>query len=285
MKSVLVISICLAFVVATTAIRTREEAIAKARRNGGRHERQRRNHRDRHKRQNNIVGELDASVATESKHHRNHTHSIGNQNELVAVSGQIDEVHHYNHTHQLKNATDGSVLKTNITHTERNKEKKEKRAKAKAQKTMSNQDVNTTTILPLLAENATTHHKHEGRHEHNQTAKEDDTAQPNATSAAVSEASTKNVTEASSFTTATKMLVPSTSSRAGGEGADPKRAWEEDPQVEAVLAEVEAEFEAKKQQSEEIMGQQMMNSASTFTIGLSIIVGVVVQTIAHHLIV
>lgn len=284
MKSVLVISICLAFVVATTAIRTREEAIAKARRNGGRHERQHRNHRDRHKRQNNIDGELDTSVATETKDHRNHTHSIENKTELVAVSGQIDEVHQHNHTHQFKNATDGSGLKpTNITHAERNKKKKEKRAKA--QKTMTNEGVNTTTIIPPLAENATAHRKHEGRHEYNQTIKEDDAAPSNATSTAVSEVLAKNVTQESSLATATKMAVPSTSSRAGGVEANTDISWDEDPQVESVLAEVEAEFEAKKQQSEEIIGQQMMNSATTFTIGLTVVVGMTVQTFVHHLIV
>lgn len=274
MKSILVISIFMAAVIATTADR-----------NDGKHDRQRRNHKKRHGHQN----VTDALVA--SQHHGNHTQSIKNRTEEVVDSGVNVEMHPRNHTHPVaKKGTNDSVSTTNnSTHAEKIKMKREKKAKAKKSKMTS--DVNTTTILPLNAKNSTdihAHHKHEGKYKHGNNTKEEVASPPKKPSAVASDVPTKDATtlaaddsEASSIST--KAIAPSSSTRTGGKGADPEKPWKEDNELEEVLAAVQAEFEAKKQ-SEEIMGQKLVNSATSFSIGIVCLFGLGFQTIGHQFI-
>ena len=279
MKSTIMLSVCLSIVVATMAVRALGEETAMP--HDGRHERQRRNHDKRHNHPGSI-NEIDTSVPIQKNHPRNHTRSIENRTEVV---GLIEKTHYRNHTHQnaVLNSTVESELKT------KNKEKREK--KAKALKTEAMNDGNTTATISLKAENATdihAHHNHKGGDKHKDNSTADIAFPSNATSAGASETSTVNATtvaataasEAASF--ATELIPPSFSTRTGGIGADPEKPWKEDNELEEVLAAVEVEFEAKMQ-SEELMGQQMTNSATVFTVGITGVVGVVVQTIVHQL--
>ena len=280
MKSTIMLSICLSIVVATMAVRALGEETTMPHGQEGGHERQRRNHDKRHNHTGSI-NEINTSVPIQENHHRNHTHSVENRTEVV---GLIEKTHHRNHTHQHNkaNSTVESELKT------KSKEKREKKAKALKTETMN--DGNTNATISLTAENDIhAHHNHKGRDKHkdNSTA---DAFPSNETSAGASETSTVNdttvaATAASEATTfATKVVTPSSSTRTGGVGADPERQWKEDNELEEVLAAVEVEFEAKMQ-SEELMGQQMTNSATVFTVGITGVVGVVVQTFVHLLIV
>lgn len=276
MKSTIMLSICLSIVVATMAARALGEETTM-------HERQRRNHDKRHNHPGSI-NEIDTSVPIQKNHPRNHTRSIENRTEVV---GLIEKTHHRNHTHQnaVLNSTVESELKT------KNKEKREK--KAKALKTEAMNDGNTTATISLTAENATdihAHHNHKGRDKHKDNSTADIAFPSNETfaSAGASETSTVNATtvaataasEATTF--ATKVVTPSSSTRTIGVGADPEKPWKEDNELDEVLAAVEADFEAKMQ-SEEILGHQMTNSATVFTVGITGVVGVVVQTIVHQL--
>ena len=276
MKSTIMLSICLSIVVATMAVRALGEETAMP--HDGRHERQRRNHDKRHNHPGSM-NEINTSVPIQKNHHRNHTHSVENRTEVV---GLIEKTHHRNHTHQhnTANSTVESELKT------KNKEKK-----AKAKKTEGMNDGNMTASL--IVENATdihAHHNHKGRDKHKNNSTADIAFPSNETSAGASETSTVNATtvadtaasEATTFVT--KVVTPSSSTRTIGVGKDPEKPWKEDNELEEVLAAVEADFEVKMQ-SEEILGQQMTNSATVFTVGITGVVGVVVQTIVHQLIV
>ena len=66
-----------------------------------------------------------------------------------------------------------------------------------------------------------------------------------------------------------------------GKGADPKKPWKEDNELEEVLAAVHAEFEVKKQ-SEKVMDQKLINSANSSNFGVFCVVGLIFQTIAHR---
>jgi hypothetical protein len=275
MKSAIMLSICLSIVVATMAVRALGEETAMP--HDGRHERQRRNHDKRHNHPGSI-NEIDTSVPIQKNHPRNHTRSIENRTEVV---GLIEKTHYRNHTHQnaVLNSTVESELKT------KNKEKREK--KAKALKTEAMNDGNTTATISLTADNATdihAHHNHKGRDKHKDNSTADIAFPSNETSAGASETSTVNATTSEAASFATELIPPSSSTRTGGVEADPERPWKEDNELEVVLAAVEADFEAKIQ-SEELLGQQMTNSATVFSVGITGVVGVVVQTIVHQLIV
>ena len=298
MKSFLVISLLVAAVLATTVVSVAQETeTASHHRNDARHERQRRN-RKRHNNQK-TAGELNAAIPDQRKHQRNHTHEIKSSTEEVVLPGVIEKMNHRNHTHHKgMNETDDSESRTkNITRAESNKVKREK--KAKALKKEMTKDVNTTAIFPLDAVNSTSteihvHHKHEGKNNRKHDATKDIDSLSDETSAVASNVTTQNATatavtnasDAASF--ATKIVPPSSLTRSGGEGvADPEQPWKEDNELEDILAAVEADFASKKQ-IEVLMGQQMTNSAKSFTIGITCVacvVGMFSPTILSQLIV